>query len=183
MADVIHLTDNGIPQYLATHVDAVEGLDESLGEYVNTSDDQTVDGKKRFEKIPTVTLSGTEQSVIAGEVEYVLSKSDIYPGSESIVKDVSGIITRTGNFCWLEGYVSVDGASALTKAIKLPSGYKRRKKGTYQHSLALTRNARQDEYAKSVVNTDDTAAVRILSGDGSNYITGGWYTEDPFPVG
>lgn len=30
MADIVQLQENGVPQYLMTHVDAVEGLDETL---------------------------------------------------------------------------------------------------------------------------------------------------------
>ncbi|HFD1717849.1 TPA: hypothetical protein QFK61_002089 [Enterococcus faecium] len=50
MSDIVQLKENGVPKYLKTHVDAIDGKDR----LVQTTGNQAIDGFKNFLQIPTV---------------------------------------------------------------------------------------------------------------------------------
>ncbi|MFB8500181.1 hypothetical protein ACFC5Q_04775 [Enterococcus hirae] len=50
MSDILQLKENGVPKYLKTHVDAIDGKEE----LVQTSENQSIDGFKNFLQTPTV---------------------------------------------------------------------------------------------------------------------------------
>ncbi|HFX3823785.1 hypothetical protein EGW69_14025 [Enterococcus faecium] len=50
MSDIVQLKENGVPKYLKTHVDAIDGKDK----LVQTTGNQSIDGFKNFLQTPTI---------------------------------------------------------------------------------------------------------------------------------
>ncbi|EME8243698.1 hypothetical protein LBW08_001841, partial [Enterococcus faecium] len=50
MSDIVQLKENGVPKYLKTHVDAIDGKDR----LVQTTGNQAIDGFKNFLQTPTI---------------------------------------------------------------------------------------------------------------------------------
>lgn len=153
------------------------------GKFVGKTGDETISGLKKFDTSPNVQVNGSYQPVMAGMASYTFSASDIFQEYKTTITGAGGIVYRFGNICIVSVNISTKGATALTKALKLPEGFRLSRAGVYQVGLTITRNAEQNGYARSTINTDDNSAIRILTGDGSNYVTGVFVTDDPFPTG
>lgn len=153
------------------------------GKFVGKTGDETISGLKKFDTTPNVQVNGSYQPIMAGMASYTFSSSDIFQEYKSTITAANGIVYRFGNICIVAVNITTKGATVMTKALKLPEGFRLSRTGVYQITLGLSRNANQDGYAKSIINTDDNSAIRILTGDGSNYATGVFVTDDPFPTG
>lgn len=186
MSVIKQLMENGEPQYMKAHVKGVDGLPEKLDEYVDKASDETITGQKKFEKVPNVSANGSDQPVLAGCVSYTFSAADIFQEYKSTITAAGGKVYRFANIVIVAANITTKDVTVATKALRLPEGFRLSKNGVYQIGLEVTRNNEQKANEKCIINTDDNSAIRILTGvdgNGSNYVTGMFVTDDPFPVG
>ncbi|MEW4424882.1 hypothetical protein AB1I58_08220 [Enterococcus hirae] len=172
LGKIIQLEENGVPKFLRTHVNAIEG-NETL---VQTSGNQSVDGFKNFLQTPTVngnpvlTVSDLKKKI------YTLSMTDVPDGS---ITELKGELVREADHVTLQCRVN---CSAGTKVVfRIKEGYRNSTDDIWEIPLRAISQSDQKNQVAYYQTTNNYEIKLITTVAGNHFISGTWTTTNPWP--
>lgn len=174
MTDIKQLKENGVPQYLKTHVKAIDGISGAL---VQSTGNETVLGTKNFKD--GLQLNGLD--VQAGMKIRTITTADILDTSQ--ISELSGAFIRIGNIVICQYRVNnIKGfdTNSLRNVMKIPSGFGPYFAGLAYLPMRMTRSDRMD--GSWHARATDTGNLAMYATTGNTYVNGFWTTQAAWPA-